>query len=160
MPYSSTGETRWQRYKITIGFRFLLSSSQNFCYLFRIWGKQIRDIARKNIQQAQISQKKQYDKGCHPVSVQVEDTVLVKVPPKFKLDHTAPYRIYEVTGTIVKVQPLSTPDVESTTISLQQVSKCKGNFTANQFWYSHTICRARSRGQCKSETHNFNYRPL
>ena len=95
--------------------------------------KQIRDIARKNIQQAQISQKKQYDKGCHPVSVEVEDTVLVKVPPKFKLDCTyhGPYRVYEVTGTNVKVKPVSTPDAEPRTISLQQVSKCKGNFSAN-----------------------------
>ena len=73
------------------------------------------------------------------------DTVLVKVPPKFKLDRTyhGPYRVYEVTGTNVKVKPVSTPDVEPRTISLQQVSKCKGNFAANQFWYGHNISRPR-----------------
>ena len=133
----------WQRRKITISF----SPCPKTPVIYSEYGKtlfqelkQIHDIARKNIQQAQISQKKQYDKGCHPVSVEVGDTVLVKVPPKFKLDRTyhGPYRVYEVTGTNVKVKPVSTPDVEPRTISLQQVSKCKGNFSANQFWYGHT----------------------
>ena len=62
-----------------------------------------------------------------------------KVQPKLKLDH-GPYRVYEVTVTNVKV---STSDVEPSTISLQQVSECKGNFSANQFWYGHNISRPR-----------------
>ena len=58
----------------------------------------------------------------------------MKVQPKFKLDRTyhGPYRVYEATGTNMKVKPVSTPDVESITLSLQHVSKCKGNFLANQ----------------------------
>ena len=47
--------------------------------------KQIRDIAKRNIQQAQKSQKKQYDKNSHPVTVEAGDTVFVKVQPKLKL---------------------------------------------------------------------------
>ena len=58
---------------------------------------------------------------------------------KFKLDHNyhGPYRVYEATDTNVKVRPVSSPDAESKAISLQQVSKCKGNFSANQFWCGH-----------------------
>ena len=41
-----------------------------------------------------------------------------------------PYRVYEVTGTNFKVKLVSTPDVGPTTISLQQVSKYKGNLLA------------------------------
>ena len=73
------------------------------------------------------------------------DTVLVKVKPKLKLDHTyhGPYRVYKVTATNVKVKPVSTPDVEPRTISLRQISKYKGNFLANQFWYGRNISRPR-----------------
>ena len=87
--------------------------------------KLIWDIARKNIQQAQSSQKKQYDKASHAVSIEVGDIVFVKVQPKFKLDRNfhGPFRVYEVTGTNAKVKPVTKPDVESRTISLQQVSK-------------------------------------
>ena len=123
MPHSSTGE---MPFFLLYGRDAKLPSVLDFyspcpktpvIYSEYIYGKtlfqelkQIRDIARKNIQQAQISQKKQYDKGCHPVSVEVGDTVLVKVQPKFKLDciYHGPYRVYEVTGTNVKVKPVST----------------------------------------------------
>ena len=164
MPHSSTGETplfllygRDAKLPSVLDF---YSPRPKIPAIYSEYGKtlfqelkQIRDIARKNIQQAQISQKKQYDKGCHPVSVEVGDTVLVKVPLKFKLDRTyhGPYRVYEVTGTNVKVKPVSTPDVEPKTISLQQVSKCKGNFSANQFWYDHNILDLESGGQSESK---------
>ena len=113
--------------------------------------KQIRDIAKKSIQQAQKSQKKQYDKNSHPVTVEAGDTVFVKLQPKFKLDRTyhGPYRVYEATSTNVKVKPVTTPDVEAITISLQQISKCKGNFLANQFWYGHSVTRPRKRRTVK-----------
>ena len=53
----------------------------------------------------------------------------MKTQPKFKLDCTfhGPFRVYKVTDTNVKVKPVTTPDAESRTLSLQQVSKCKGN---------------------------------
>ena len=38
--------------------------------------KQIRDIAKKSIQQPQKSQKKQYGKSSHPVTIEAADTVL------------------------------------------------------------------------------------
>ena len=109
--------------------------------------KLIRDIARKNIQQAQVLQKKQYDKACHPVTIEVGDTVIIKVQPKFKLDRTfhGPFRVYEVTGTNAKVKPVTNPEVESRTISLQHVSKCKGSFPTNQSWLGHNITRPRKR---------------
>ena len=109
--------------------------------------KLIRDIARKNIQQAQSSQKKQYDKVSHPVSIEVGDIVFVKVQPKFKLDRNfhGPFRVYEVTGTNAKVKPVTNPDVESRTISLQQVSKCRGSFPTNQSWLGHNIIKPRRR---------------
>jgi len=39
--------------------------------------KLIREIARKHIQQAQPSQKKQYDKSTHPVTIEVGNTVMI-----------------------------------------------------------------------------------
>ena len=48
--------------------------------------KLIRDIARKNIQQAQSTQKKQYDKSTHPVTVQEGDLVMINEQLKF--NHT------------------------------------------------------------------------
>ena len=64
-------------------------------------------------------------------SFAIYSTVFVKVQPKFKPDHNyhEPYRVHEATDTNVKVKPISSPDVEYKIISLQQVSKCKGNFS-------------------------------
>ena len=108
--------------------------------------KQIRDIARKNIQQAQSSQNRQYDKASRPVSIEVGDIVFVKVQPKFKLDRNfnGPFRVYEATGTNAKVKPVTNPDVESRIISSQQVSKCRGSFPTNQSWLGHSIIKPRS----------------
>ena len=75
------------------------------------------------------------------------EIVLVKTQPKFKLNRNfhGPFRVYEVTGTNVKVKPVTNPDVESRTISLQQVSKCKGSFPTNQSWLGHNITKPRKR---------------
>ena len=71
----------------------------------------------------------------------------MKTQPKFKLDRTfhGPFRVYEVTDTNVKVKTVTTPDAESRTLSLQQVSKCKGNFATNQSWLGHNITKSRKR---------------
>ena len=167
-PHSSTGETPFY---LLYGRDAKLPSALDFyspcprtAVIYSEYGKtlfrelkQIRDIAKKSIQQTQKSQKKQYDKSSHPVTVEAGDTVFVKVQPKFKLDRTyhGPYRVYEATtSTNVKVKPVTTPDVEAITISLQQVSKCKGNFLANQFWYGHSVTRPRNGGQSKRGTHS------
>ena len=65
----------------------------------------------------------------------------MKTQPKFKLNCNfhGPFRVYEVTSTNVKVKPVTNPDVESRTISLQQVSKCKGSFPTNQSWLGHNL---------------------
>ena len=83
--------------------------------------KVIHDIARENIQHAQSSQKRQYDKASRPVSIKIGDAVFVKTQPKFKLDCTfhGPFRVYEVTDINVKVKPVTNPDTESRTLSLQ-----------------------------------------
>ena len=55
--------------------------------------------------------------------------------PKFKLDcnYHGPYRVYEATDTNVKVKPVSSPDAESKTISLQQVSNAREAFQQINF---------------------------
>ena len=40
--------------------------------------KTIHDVTRTDIQKAQVAQKKQYDKACHPVSINIGDAVLIK----------------------------------------------------------------------------------
>ena len=44
------------------------------------------NIAKKNIQQAQSTQKKQYDKFTHPMTFQVGNLVMINEQLKFKLD--------------------------------------------------------------------------
>ena len=140
-PHSSTGETP---FFLLYGRDTKLPTALNFYspppktpVIYSEYGKTlfkelkvIRDIARENIQHAQSSQKRQYDKASCPVSIKIGDTVFVKAQPKFKLDCTfhGPFRVYEVTDTNIKVKPVTTPNAESRTLSLQQVSKCKGNF--------------------------------
>ena len=97
MPHSSTGETPFfllygRDAKLPTALDFY-SPRPKTPVIYSEYGKTlfqelkaIRDIARKNIQQAQASQKKQYDKTSRPVSIEVGDTVLVKAQPKFKLD--------------------------------------------------------------------------
>ena len=111
---------------------FLLSPPKNSSNLLRIWKtlfqelKQIRDMAKKSIQDTQKSQKKQYDKSSHPVTIKAGDTVFVKVQPKFNLDRNyhGPYRVYEATDTNVKVKPVSSPYAESIiTTSLKMQGK-------------------------------------
>ena len=116
--------------------------------------KVICDIARENTQHAQSSQKRQYDKASCPVSTKIGDTVVVKTQPKFKLDRTfhGPFQVYKVTDTNVKVKPVTNPDAESRTLSLQQVSKCKSSFAINQSWLGHNITKSRKRRSQKSKS--------
>ena len=110
--------------------------------------KLIRDIARKNIQQAQSTQKKQYDKSTHPVTAQEGDLVMINEQLKFKLDrpYHGPFRVYEVTDTNAKIKPVSDPDGELRCVSLQKVSKCKGQIaTCPQVWLGHGKTKSRKR---------------
>ena len=69
----------------------------------------------------------------------------MKTQLKFKFDHNyhGSFPVNEVTGTNVKVKPVTNLHVESKTISLQQVSKCKGSFPTNQSWLGHYITKPR-----------------
>jgi len=103
------------------------------------------EVARKNIQQAQLSQKKQYDKSTHPVTIQVGNTVLINEQPKFKLDRSyhGPYWVYEITDTAVKVKPVTEPGSEARCVSLQKVSRCKENIPTDQVWLGHSNTKVR-----------------
>jgi len=101
--------------------------------------KRIRKLARKNIHQAQSTQKKQYDKSTHPVIINVGDLVMLQEQPKFKLDCTyqGPYRVYEVSDTNAKVKPITEPDDNMRTVSLQKVSKCRSGMKEEKVWLGH-----------------------
>ena len=95
-------------------------------------------MARKSILDAQKSQKKQYDKSSHLVTIKAGDTVFVKVQPKFKLDcsYHGPYRVYEATDTNVKVNQLA---LQMLNLRLFHYNNSKGSFSVNQFWCGHNI---------------------
>ena len=155
-PHSSTGETLFfllygRDAKLPTAFNFY-SPHPKTPVIYSEYGKTlfkelkvIRDIAREYIQHAQSSQKRQYDKASRPVSIKIGDAVFVKTQPKFKLDRTfhGSFQVYEVTDTNVKVKPVTNPDAESRTLSLQQVSKCKGSFATNQSGLGHNITKSR-----------------
>ena len=73
--------------------------------------------------------------------------------PKFKLDRTyhGPYRVYEATSTNVKVKPVTTPDVEAITISLQQV---RAIFWPTSFGMVTVLLDLENGGQSKRGTHS------
>ena len=79
----------------------------------------------------------------------------MKAQPKFKLDCNShgPFRVYEITGTNVKVKPVTNPDAESRTLSLQQVSKRKGSFATNQSWLGHNITKFRKWRKVRKQKH-------
>jgi len=99
MVHSSTEETL---FFILYGRDAKLPSALNFCsphpktpVIYSDYGtilfeelKFICEVTKKNIQQAQLSQKKQYDKSTLPVTIQVGNTVLINVQPNFKLDRS------------------------------------------------------------------------
>jgi len=101
--------------------------------------KKTCELARKNIHQAQSTQKKQYDKSTDLVTINVGDLVMLQEQPKFKLDRTyqGPYRVYEVSDTNAKVKPIAEPDGDMRTVSLQKVSKCRSEMKGGKIWLGH-----------------------
>ena len=63
--------------------------------------RRARELARKNIQSAQKTQKQYYDRGVKEVELQVGDLVMLKVEPRFRLDraYKGPFKIKSLTST-------------------------------------------------------------
>ena len=102
--------------------------------------KAIRELARQHIKRTQISQKEQYEKRSKEPIIKVSDLVMLKVDPKFKLDHSfrGPYRVHSVTATCACIQPVNCPDKEKIFVSLQRLSRCNtANVENAKPWLGH-----------------------
>ena len=102
--------------------------------------KQVREMAKQNIGRAQFGQKVKYDKSASEIKITEGDLAMLKVEPRFKLDRTfgGPYRVTGVTSTCATIVPINTPDGEVINVSLQRLSRCKGEHlsTVSQ-WMGH-----------------------
>ena len=117
--------------------------------------KSIRELARQHIKKAQVSQKKQYDKHSKEPVIRVGDFVMLKVDPKFKLDHSfqEPYQVHSVTGTCASIQPVNCPDKETIFVSLQRLSRCHtAHMEDAKPWLGHG--KGRKRRQVRHKTGN------
>jgi len=95
---------------------------------------------RVGIWQGVVGQKIQYDKSASEVKITVGDLVMLKVEPRFKLDHTfrRPYRVIGLTSTFAIIVPINTPDSEVINVALQRLSRCKGEHLGTvQPWMGH-----------------------
>ena len=90
--------------------------------------KQVREMAKQNIGRAQFEQKVQYDKSASEIKITEGDLAMLKVETRFKLDRMfrGPYRVTGVTSTCATIGPINTPDGEVINVSLQRLSRCKG----------------------------------
>ena len=110
--------------------------------------KQARQLAQKTIRQAQKGQKYRYDKTAKEKRIEEGDIVMLKVEPRFKLDHPykGPYRVKEVTPTNVFIQQINDPGSEVLDVSIQRVSKCSTNLETAAPWLGHS---GKSRRRCQ-----------
>ena len=101
-----------------------------------------QQVARQGITKAQSSQKSQYDKtATSDIKIQEGDLVMLKVEPRFKLDHPfrGPYRVHRVTSTCAHIKLINQPDGELITVSLQRLSRCWNQDIRNIApWIGHT----------------------
>jgi len=67
-----------------------------------------------------LKKKTKYDKSTH--SVTVSDLVILQEQPKLDRIYQGPYQIYD---TDARVKPITEPDSDLRTISLQKVSNCR-----------------------------------
>ena len=102
--------------------------------------KNARTLAKRNIQNAQKTQKKQYDKRAQDSKICAGDLVMLKVEPRFKLDRgfKGPYHVQDVTTTNATIQIMNDPNSEPLVVSLQRLSLCNGSFSGDiQPWKGH-----------------------
>ena len=85
-------------------------------------------------------QKDHYDKYVKDSQIEVDDLVMLKVEPVFKLDRTfcGPYRVHNVTSTCAGIQPINSPNEETIFVSLQRLSRCHASTLENiKPWLGH-----------------------
>ena len=107
--------------------------------------REARKLAQRNIKKAQHQQKQGYDKSAVEPTIKVDDLVMLKVEPRFKLDRTykGPYRVIEVTSTNAVIRPVHDPLAEPWNVSLQRLSKCSVELAAGTPWFGHGKSRKR-----------------
>jgi hypothetical protein len=88
-------------------------------------------LAHKNIDAAQVKQKKQYDKKSKDMHIVVGDRVMVYMPGtvkgkawKFARPYHGPYRVLAVTPTNVEVKLVDRPQDASIFVSIDRVRSC------------------------------------
>jgi len=83
----------------------------------------------------------------HPMTINIGDLVMLQEQPKFKLDRTyqGPYRVYKVSDTNAKIKPITEPDGDMRTVSLQKVSKCGSEMKGEKVWLGHGISKSQKR---------------
>ena len=101
-----------------------------------------RELAAKNIQQAQAKYKKQYDRKAKSLSYEVGDWVLIRFPQeesganrKLSRPWHGPYRIESVSSTGVVAVKVYFPQEGSIQVHAQRVTKCPVNFPSGYYWY-------------------------
>jgi len=82
--------------------------------------KNARMSAKRSFQNAQKTQKKQYDKKSQDAKISAGDLAMVKLESRFKLDRgfKGPYRVRDVTNTNATIQMMNDPKSEELVVSL------------------------------------------
>ena len=123
----------------TPGVKSLTVESEYSRELFQVM-KQIRQVVWQRIKKAQRSQKDQYDKHVKESKIEVDDLVMLKVEPTFKLDRTfhGLYRVHNVTFTCTGIQPINSTNEETVFVLLQRLSCYHGSLLENiKLWLGH-----------------------
>jgi len=102
--------------------------------------KHARELAKKNIQSAQKTQKQCYDRGVKEVGLQVGDLVMLKVEPRFRLDRTYKglFKIKSLTSTNAVIALKDNDNVDAMNVSRQRLSKCRPEMLQATPWVGHS----------------------
>jgi len=115
--------------------------------------KQVRAIAKQNIEKTQKYQKKYYDRKVKDVKLKIGDLVMLKTKPRFRLDHSykGPFKIKSLTSTNAIIQLKDDSTAEELIVSCQRLSLCKLEMTSSTPWRGHSgVLRKRLCIRCKA----------